>query len=90
MGPRTRKRLSSRSFCFTAAWVRLVCPSNWTRERTELWCSIAIATLGAGVRQVFVIRIENGRGAYKFYPALRPGEQVSDVIPEMCDGAAAG
>ena len=43
------------------------------------------ATLGEGVRQVFVIRIENGRGAYKFYPALRPGEQVSDVIPEMCD-----
>jgi hypothetical protein len=43
------------------------------------------ATLGEGVRQVFVIRVENGRGAYKFYPALRPGEQVSDVLPSMSD-----
>jgi hypothetical protein len=40
-------------------------------------------TVGDGVRQVFVIRVENGRGAYSFYPALRPGEQVSDVIPSL-------
>jgi hypothetical protein len=43
------------------------------------------ATLGEGIRQVFVIRVENGRGAYKFYPALRPGEQLSDVVPAMSD-----
>jgi hypothetical protein len=40
-------------------------------------------TLGKEVRQVFVIRVENGRGAYRFRPALRPGQQVSDVIPSM-------
>jgi hypothetical protein len=43
------------------------------------------ATLGEGVRQVFVIRVENGRGVYKFYPALRPGEQFSDVLPAMSE-----
>jgi hypothetical protein len=41
------------------------------------------ATLGQEVRQVYVIRVENGRGAYRFRPALRPGEQVSNVIPSM-------
>jgi hypothetical protein len=40
-------------------------------------------TLGEGVRQVFVLRIENGRGAYRFFPALKPGERVSSVIPSM-------
>ena len=40
-------------------------------------------TIDEGVRQVFVIRIENGRGVYKFYPTLRPGEPISDVIPSM-------
>jgi hypothetical protein len=41
------------------------------------------ATLGDGVGQVFVIRVENGRGAYRFIPAIKPGEHVSDVIPTM-------
>jgi hypothetical protein len=43
------------------------------------------ATLGDGVRQVFVIRVENGRGAYRFFPALKPGEQMSNVIPPMAE-----
>jgi hypothetical protein len=41
------------------------------------------ATLGHGISHVFVIRVENGRGAYRYLPALRPGEQVAGVIPSM-------
>jgi hypothetical protein len=40
-------------------------------------------SLGDGVRHVFVLRVENGRGAYIYRPALRPGERVEGVIPSM-------
>ena len=39
--------------------------------------------LGAGVRHIFVLRVENGRGAYAYRPALGPGEQATGVIPSM-------
>jgi hypothetical protein len=37
--------------------------------------------LGEGVRDIFVLRVERGRGAYSYRPALRPGESASGVIP---------
>jgi hypothetical protein len=39
--------------------------------------------LGAGIRHVFVIRVENGRGSYSYLPILRPGQTLSSVIPSM-------
>ena len=39
--------------------------------------------LGEGVRDIFVLRVERGRGAYSYRPALRPGETASGVIPSM-------
>ena len=81
--PRTKHPPSMRSFCFTAGWVRLVCRSNSTRVRTARSTLDREATLGDGVRHVFVIRVENGRAAYRYYPAVRPGEQVHDAIPSM-------
>jgi hypothetical protein len=39
--------------------------------------------LAGGVRDVFVLRVEGGRGAYTYRPALRPGETASNVIPSM-------
>jgi hypothetical protein len=41
------------------------------------------AKLGAGVRHIFVLRVEGGRGAYAYRPALGPGEQATGVIPTM-------
>ena len=41
------------------------------------------AKLGAGVRHIFVLRVEGGRGAYLYRPALGPGEQATGVIPTM-------
>ena len=40
-------------------------------------------SLGDGVRHIFVLKVENGRGAYQYRPALRPGEQATGVIPSM-------
>ena len=40
-------------------------------------------TLGDGVRHVFVLRVEDGRGAFDYRPALRPGEEVAGAIPSM-------
>jgi len=40
-------------------------------------------SLGGGVRHVFVLRVENGRGAYSYRPAVRPGERADGVIPSM-------
>jgi hypothetical protein len=39
--------------------------------------------LGDGVRDVFVLRVEGGRGAYTYRAGLRPGESASGVIPSM-------
>jgi hypothetical protein len=39
--------------------------------------------LGGGVRHVFVLRVENGRGVYQYHPALRPGEELTGVIPVL-------
>jgi hypothetical protein len=44
------------------------------------------ATLGDGIRHIFVLRIEGGRGAYTYLPLLRPGQQATGVIPSM-DGS---
>jgi hypothetical protein len=41
------------------------------------------STLGDGVRHVFVLRVENGRGAYAYRPAIRPGERLDGVIPSL-------
>ncbi len=40
-------------------------------------------SLGDGVRHIFVLKVENGRGSFVYRPALRPGEQASGVIPSM-------
>jgi len=42
-------------------------------------------TLGEGVRHIFVLRVENGRGAYSYRPALEPGEHARGVIPSMAE-----
>ena len=34
-------------------------------------------TIAEGIRHVFVLRIENGRGAYRYLPLLRPGQTIS-------------
>jgi hypothetical protein len=39
--------------------------------------------LGEGVRDIFVLRVERGRGAFSYRPALRPGETASGVIPPL-------
>jgi hypothetical protein len=38
-----------------------------------------------GVRDVFILRVEGGRGSYVYLPALRPGDQRTGVIPSMGD-----
>jgi hypothetical protein len=38
-------------------------------------------TIAEGIRHVFVLRVENGRGAYRYRPLLRPGQTVSSMIP---------
>lgn len=37
---------------------------------------------------LFVLRVENGKAAYRYIPALAPGESVRDVVPEMTDALA--
>jgi hypothetical protein len=41
------------------------------------------ARLGEGVRHLFVLRVEQGRGAYQYRPGLRPGEEVTGAIPSL-------
>lgn len=36
-----------------------------------------------GARHLFVLRVENGKGAYRYLPSLAPGQRVEGVIPSM-------
>jgi hypothetical protein len=38
-------------------------------------------SIGEGVNHVFVLRVEKGKGSYRYLPHLRPGEAVSGVLP---------
>jgi len=41
------------------------------------------STIGEGIRHIFVLRVENGRGAYRYLPLPRPGQTASSMIPAM-------
>jgi hypothetical protein len=43
----------------------------------------SLGPAGDGVRDIFVLRIENGRGAYNYHRSLKPGQRISGVIPPM-------
>jgi hypothetical protein len=36
-----------------------------------------------GIRHVFVLRVEGGRGVYTYRPAIAPGESATGVVPSM-------
>ncbi|MFO0891590.1 MAG: hypothetical protein U0790_20905 [Isosphaeraceae bacterium] len=36
-----------------------------------------------GVQHVFVLRVENGRAAYRYLPKIEPGQSLSGVIPGL-------
>jgi tetratricopeptide (TPR) repeat protein len=36
-------------------------------------------------RHVFVLRVENGRGAYRYVPSLAPGESIDGITPSMSE-----
>ena len=38
---------------------------------------------GAAVRHIFVVKVENGQGAFTYQRELKPGEHASGVIPSM-------
>jgi len=40
-------------------------------------------TIAEGIRHVIVLRVENGRGIYRYLPFLRPGQTISNIIPAM-------
>jgi hypothetical protein len=43
------------------------------------------ATLGTGVGHVFVLKVEDGRGAYTYRRSVAPGVRAIDVIPSMAE-----
>ncbi len=36
-----------------------------------------------GLHHLFILRVENGRGAYSYRTALRPGQRLDEAIPSM-------
>ena len=43
----------------------------------------ATATSAAGVRHLFILRVENGRGAYEYLPTLDGGKSVEHALPTI-------
>ncbi len=48
------------------------------------------STISEGIRHVFVLRVENGRGVYRYLPRLEPGQTASNMIPNHGQGSTAG
>jgi hypothetical protein len=44
---------------------------------------------GVALKHLFVIRVENGKGAYRYIPSLSPGSSLNGVIPSMQDAKPA-
>src|SRR4029079_11050766 len=36
-----------------------------------------------GVRHVYLLRVEHGRGVYRYVPSMTCGDQIADVVPSM-------
>lgn len=43
------------------------------------------SSLQEEVRHVFVLRVENGKGAYRYLPQLKPGQQLERVLPTTAE-----
>jgi hypothetical protein len=43
----------------------------------------ATSTEPAGLRHLFILRVENGRGAYEYVPALESGKRLEHAFPAM-------
>jgi hypothetical protein len=56
-----------------------------TSDGARLRCG---SDLSEGVRHIYFLRVEHGRGAYRYLPSLGCGESIPHVVPEM-DGAQA-
>ncbi len=46
-----------------------------------------LPVMGKGLTHVLAMRIEKGRGAFAYQPAVAPGESLSGLIPTMDDAA---
>ncbi|HEV3122489.1 MAG TPA: hypothetical protein VGY53_11330, partial [Isosphaeraceae bacterium] len=42
---------------------------------------------GPGVKHVFILRVEGGKGAFSYRPALAPGETIRGVIPSLAQAS---
>ena len=58
-------------------------PLSVSANGAQLTCGAAITE---AVRHVYVLRVEQGKGAYKYVPSIRCGEQIRGIVPAM-DGA---
>ena len=46
--------------------------------------------LAEGLRHVYLLRVEGGRGAYRYVPSLRCGELIDRIVPAMDDAQPVG
>ena len=72
-------------------WERFLFYRGLGDARLPLTVNASGARLACGseqkrVRHVYVLRVEGGRGAYRYLPSLECGESIPSVVPEM-DGA---
>ncbi len=49
-------------------------------ERGVISCS---ASSPSAMHHLFVLRVEDGRGAFRYIPSLEPGQRIESVIPSM-------
>ena len=79
---------STSGSCSIAGWARRGCRCGRMPDSGGTLTLDREPSLGDGVRHVFVLRVENGRGAFDYRPALRPGERSDRRDP--VDGTAPG
>lgn len=76
-----KERAESDRFLFYRGLGRAKLPLQMTSEKEGTLVYSTNET--DAVSHLFVLRVENGKGVYRYIPALAPGERVNDVIPTM-------
>ena len=55
-------------------------PLRWEESRGG---TLSVRPGETGARHLFVLRVEKGRGVYRYLPGIEPGEEIPGLIPSM-------
>lgn len=72
-------------FLFYRGLGRATLPLALKTSKENTLTALPLGTMTAGLKHLFLLRVENGIGTYRYLPSLAPGESVVNVVPSLDD-----